>query len=746
MSSNNNTKRLFKNPLPKIGGGLILLAALAYWFFGRSSTASQGTTFTARRGPLQIAVLEGGNLESLASQEIRSQIKGFQGTKILTIVEEGYLVTEEDIGKGKVLVELDGSDLKQRITTEELKFQSTVSSLIEARQAYEIQLNQNLSDIKASEQKSRFAKSDIEKYLGDKNTEDIIKELKLYETPFTNDFERTAEELSFSATMPTPPQEGGPASFPGIQNGAGRGAMPDMPRMAELAKNQGGLPEARLEPAGPGRDRAPGGRGNNLGEPGGRNRPADPGGRNADSARRPRVSPAEGGVLEGAGTGRPVLMGTNFPAIPILTKPIPLEIASLARTNSPIATPDTNRINLANVDFSKYAKMELLGDGSAKQSLRKLEDDLLISTQELNQAIIQYEGTKRLFQSNFVAKSELDRDDLSVKRSVVKVESAKTAKDLFIKYEFPRAAEEWVSKFEEALRILERTRKEALSKLAQARARLKSAEGTYRIAREQLQELYEQQSNCVIRALKPGLVVYGGASDDRHWGNEEPIREGATVRERQSIITIPDMSKMAVRVKIHESHIKKIAKGLKARIQVDAFPDEKLMGEVIKVAVLPDSGNRWLNPDMKVYITSVSVDGFYPWLKPGMSAKVEIIVKELPNAVYVPIQAVVPQKSKHYCYVASAGSTDQREVEIGDFNDEFIEIKKGIKEGENVLLRAPLGSESELGETEAEENEVAKPVTKQAPAVPGPDAAPVRKSRPAESGGGPIPGNRSSRS
>ncbi len=744
MSSNNNTNHLIKNPLLKIGGGLILLAALGYGFFGRSSTASQGTTFTARRGPLQIAVLEGGNLESLASQEIRSQIKGFQGTKILTIVEEGYLVTEEDIGKGKVLVELDGSDLKQRITTEELKFQSTVSSLIEARQAYEIQLNQNLSDIKASEQKSRFAKSDIEKYLGDKNTEDIIKELKLYEAPFTNDFERTAEELSFSATMPTLPQEGGPASFPRVQNGA----MPDMPRMAELAKNQGGLPEARLEPTGPGRDRAPGGRGNNMGEPGGRNRPGDPGTRNADSARRPRVPPAEGGVLEGTGGVRPMIMGTNFPVVPILTKPISLEIASLARTNAPIAGLDTNRINLANVDFSKYAKMELLGDGSAKQSLRKLEDDLLISTQELNQAIIQYEGTKRLFQSNFVAKSELDRDDLSVKRSGVKVESARTAKDLFIKYEFPRAAEEWVSKFEEALRMLERTRKESLSKLAQARARLKSAEGTYRIAREQLQELYEQQSNCVIRALKPGLVVYGGASDDRHWGNEEPIREGATVRERQSIITIPDMSKMAVRVKIHESHIKKIAKGLKARIQVDAFPDEKLMGEVIKVAVLPDSGNRWLNPDMKVYITSVSVEGFFSWLKPGMSAKVEIIVKELPNAVYVPIQAVVPQKGKHYCYVASAGSTDQREVEIGDFNDEFIEIKKGIKEGENVLLRAPLGSESESGEPAAEENEVAKPVTKQAPAVPGPDAAPVRKNRPAEGGGGPgpAPGNRSSRS
>ena len=69
--------------------------------------------------------------------------------------------------------------------------------------------------------------------------------------------------------------------------------------------------------------------------------------------------------------------------------------------------------------------------------------------------------------------------------------------------------------------------------------------------------------------------------------NQDPIREGATVRERQSIITIPDMTRMSVSVKIHESYIKKIKKGQKARITVDAFPDSVLDGEVTKVGVLP---------------------------------------------------------------------------------------------------------------------------------------------------------------
>src|ERR1019366_7671090 len=104
-----------------------------------------------------------------------------------------------------------------------------------------------------------------------------------------------------------------------------------------------------------------------------------------------------------------------------------------------------------------------------------------------------------------------------------------------------------------------------------------------------------------LRAQKSGLVVYGGSGDNYYGGNQDPIREGATVRERQAIITIPDMTRMSVNVKIHESYIKKIKKSQKARITVDAFPDTVLEGEVTKLGVLPDSQNRYMNPDLKVY-------------------------------------------------------------------------------------------------------------------------------------------------
>ncbi len=156
-------------------GGTILLICL--WYFKAGKPAVNEVTFTARKGNLSISVLEGGSVEALESQEIRSEVKG--STKILKIIEEGYQVTDEDVQSGKVLVELDSSELRQKLIQEEIQFQSSLASYAEASQGYEIQLAQNISSIKAAEQKARFAKLDLEKYLGDKASVEVIQLLRL---------------------------------------------------------------------------------------------------------------------------------------------------------------------------------------------------------------------------------------------------------------------------------------------------------------------------------------------------------------------------------------------------------------------------------------------------------------------------------------------------------------------------------------------------------------------------------------
>ena len=77
----------------------------------------------------------------------------------------------------------------------------------------------------------------------------------------------------------------------------------------------------------------------------------------------------------------------------------------------------------------------------------------------------------------------------------------------------------------------------------------------------------------------------------------------------------------------------------------------------------------------------------------GMSAKLEILVNKLQDCVYVPVQAISPDGGKQICYLPHGLKPERREVQIGEFNDEFIEVKNGLKEGDRVLLRAPAALE-----------------------------------------------------
>ena len=167
------------------------------------------------------------------------------------------------------------------------------------------------------------------------------------------------------------------------------------------------------------------------------------------------------------------------------------------------------------------------------------------------------------------------------------------------------------------------------------------------------------------------------------------IREGARVRERQAIITIPDMRHMAVKVRIHESQVKRVKRGMPVEILVDAEPDRPLTGEVESVGVLPDSENRRFNPDQKVYRTSIKMAGLQEWVKPGMAAQARIVIRVLPEVVMIPVQAVFNHAGHTFCCVQGASGSELRPVQVEDYNNRFAAIASGVDEGEVVYLQIP---------------------------------------------------------
>jgi HlyD family secretion protein len=566
--------------------GLVLVVVASVYL---SRTAEfEGVVFVAQRGPMVVSVREGGSVEALESQVIRSEVEGREGTKILRIIEEGYQVTQEDVTEALVLVELDSSALEDRVTAQEIDFQATLANLTEAIKQKEVQENRNVSDIKTASLATKFALMDFKKFLGEGAATQILEQLDL----------------------------------------------------------------------------------------------------NEDSVKR-LISDSQRPSLNAVA---PAVAAAANETVEALSAPAPTFLSRMSALSA--QHPDVEhllpRIKDYDIDFSVFAsdeKEELLGDGEARQQLRKLKDDLLIAESEYALKKKAYEGAQRLADEGYLTPNELEEKKITFEKSQNALATAQANLELFKTYDLQKNAEQFLLDYEKALLELARIKSDAMAELADRLARLEWSRRRHSIERAQLEDLYRQLDKCVIRAARPGLVVYGDGQET--WDRDEIIREGATVRERQAIITIPDMREMALTVRVHESQVKRVRVGQVARITVDAEPDRELSGVVRKVSVLPDSENRRFNPDQKVYRTTITVDGIHDWLKPGMNAQAEIIVRELDDVVYFPLQAVFPYGDGQACWVRNGRSQELRIVEVVDYNNRFVGVNAGVRAGESVLLDPP---------------------------------------------------------
>ncbi len=187
------------------------------------------------------------------------------------------------------------------------------------------------------------------------------------------------------------------------------------------------------------------------------------------------------------------------------------------------------------------------------------------------------------------------------------------------------------------------------SELAQALAAKDSANRAYEKEKERYDRYNEQLDKCKIYAPQVGMVAYAMEGGPARW--RLVIEEGAFVRQRQEILTIPDLSSMQVSTAVHESVLDQVSPGLKATIRVDAFPGTQLQG--IGAAAWPCCRIKAAGCRRTPRCTRpiVTIDEDVKQLKPGMTAVVEIDIETLRDVLSVPIQAIVQRGSDNWCYV-----------------------------------------------------------------------------------------------
>ncbi len=318
-----------------------------------------------------------------------------------------------------------------------------------------------------------------------------------------------------------------------------------------------------------------------------------------------------------------------------------------------------------NFNAAKIAVQEYV-EGTFAQSMQDLKAKATVAKENLESSKNLLVFTNKMARQGYVTTLQRDAQAFAVQRAELDLGVAETAITVLEKFTKPKTQSQ-----------LESTRDSGEAKMAAEKA-------AFALEEDRLTRLETQLSKCTVVAPDDGMVVYANEQQDRRSGGSQQsmVEEGAMVRERQSIIKLPDLSRMQVKCTVHESKVDYLRRGMRARIRIQ---DHEYQGVVTTVANQPEPTN-FFSGSVKEYAAIVSIDSDPHGLRPGMTAAVEILVANLPNVLSVPVQAVVEKNAKFYAWTEEAGGPVKHIVELGLSNNTRIEIKTGLSEGQDVLL------------------------------------------------------------
>ncbi len=339
------------------------------------------------------------------------------------------------------------------------------------------------------------------------------------------------------------------------------------------------------------------------------------------------------------------------------------------------------KVELAQLALDQYIK------GDWEQQLRDADiaiEQAKITLQRRNEDL---KASEELHELKYITATKFAEDEFNQKRAAWELEKALLAKDVLVEYTHKTSLREKESDLSEAGKELERVRKSAEAEEEKKKAALASREKELNLTRDKLTNLREQRSKCKIYAPGPGLVVYyTGGGGRMFMGSDDQIKEGATVFERQTLITLVNTTRMKVSANVHESKTDKIAIGQPATVQVEGIPGQIFRGQVSKIGVLAESQNRWINPDLKQYEIEIELEPAEADLKPGVTAIAEILVKHVSDVTAVPVQAVFSKNGHSFVFKSDRNQATPVKVETGTASAQWVEITSGLSVGADVLL------------------------------------------------------------
>ena len=286
------------------------------------------------------------------------------------------------------------------------------------------------------------------------------------------------------------------------------------------------------------------------------------------------------------------------------------------------------------------ANLSELEAGSRPEELRQAEEALRQAQSRFDNAKLHRERVEALFKRQVISKKEADIAEMDY--TVAEAQLAASQQNLKL--------------------VREGARQEVREG---SRAKLKEMEAL--LAQEQI-----RLQNTLIIAPFQGEII------------RKYIDAGALASPSTPIVNLVHTMTLKIVANVLEKDIPLLKPAMKAKIQTEAYPGKVFEGKVARINTGLDLNTRTLQAE-------IEIPNLSRLLKPGMFARIEVVLLEKPEVLAIPSNAVMENQGEKFVYLLEGNKAARRPIVTGIEQDRFVEVREGLKEGDQVIVRGQEG-------------------------------------------------------
>jgi RND family efflux transporter MFP subunit len=185
-----------------------------------------------------------------------------------------------------------------------------------------------------------------------------------------------------------------------------------------------------------------------------------------------------------------------------------------------------------------------------------------------------------------------------------------------------------------------------------------------------------------LTAPVDGLIVYAIS-----WMTDQKIKEGDGVWGGMPLITIPELSKLQVKLEASETYIKQLKNDQPVAVRVVSAQDSVFNGKILRVASVGKAIER--NSKIKKFEVIVALDNPNLNLQPGISVICDIFTESIKDTISIPQESVFEEDSLKVVYIREGSKFKRQPITSTYQGENFLMITQGLAGNEELALRKP---------------------------------------------------------